>query len=69
MVNQVRQIITNIVRRVPLAQGQHFVNCATGQKSGSIAQLPAVVFVFAMGGGTFIEHELMQNLAKELQKA
>jgi hypothetical protein len=21
-----------------------------------------------MGGGTFIEHELMQNLAKELQK-
>ena len=30
MVNQVRQALASIVRRVPLQQGHHYINCATG---------------------------------------
>jgi hypothetical protein len=71
MVNQVKEIIQTAARKVPIntiAQSGYYINCATGQKCNSLVTMPQTVVVFTMGGGTFIEHELMQELGVEMKR-
>ena len=70
MVNQVRLIIETIAKKTPLSHLQQYessyIDCGTQRKSDSLNTLPRVVIVFAMGGGTFVENEMMQQLAADM---
>jgi len=43
-----------------------FYDVCTGQQSDEVLEAPKTVIVVALGGGTFVEHELMNNLAAEV---
>jgi hypothetical protein len=45
----------------------HYENCENGKKLDRLEQTPRLVLVFAMGGGSFVEAELMRELGVEMQ--